>query len=99
MTKSYNEHKEEAGVIYLGDHIHVNSGPIEIVNVTKEYIYVEWLGNDDVDWNKKFVNDLPFESEFKAKHSTERKYREFFVMNLDKSSEIPYFEAVIGSRY
>lgn len=63
-TEKNNELDEEAGFLYVQEHGCVTSGVIEILDVNIEKIRMRWTGRADVDWNKEFSTDVPFETEF-----------------------------------
>lgn len=69
-TDCENQEGTEAGYFAMVEHESVTSGTIEILDITQNTIHIKWTGTANIYWNKKFGEDVPFETEFTAQIDT-----------------------------
>ncbi len=81
-----NEHGEEAGFLCVGEHSPINKGVIEILDVKRNSVTIKWSGSADVDWDEKYGEDVPFETEFSAQLSPSVRYLSLYF--LKKPTEV-----------
>lgn len=62
-----NTSGEAAGLIFIVEHDSITDSVIEILSATEKYVSVRWSGHANVNWNRKYGTDVPFEAVFKGK--------------------------------
>ncbi len=75
-----NELGEEAGFLCVGEHSPVNKGVIEILDVKRNSVMIRWTGSADVNWDEKYGDDVPFETEFSAQLSPSVLYLSLYFL-------------------
>lgn len=66
-TSEYNDQNEEAGTLCVQEHECVRKGTIEILDVENNELTIKWSGLADVGWNRKYGENVPFETIFSVK--------------------------------
>ncbi len=75
-----NEHGENAGCLCVGEHSPIENGKIEILDVKRNSVKIKWSGEADVDWDEKYGEDVPFETEFSAQLSPSVRYLSLYFL-------------------
>jgi hypothetical protein len=91
--KSVNQLGEEAGSLYVLEHENVTRGIIEILDLTKDKIWIKWTGFANVYWDNEFADNVPFETVIETEVPEIPKYKvvngmETTCIKLNKYTEL-----------
>lgn len=73
-SEEYNAEGEEAGTLCVQEHEPVRKGTIEILNAENGQLTIQWSGKAYVGWDRKYGDNVPFETIFTVKIPDTRKY-------------------------